>query len=157
LRETAEVSTINHNYLDKKLLEIPGVTKPYNVKRRVDQARYSLQKLKEETGMGIRDVNRRLADFGVEGIFQSHHPWVVPEPFTPEPCETYSKADIDYWVAILRRVCNEAYTDPDIVNKAPHNSFVAKINAAPLDDPEKWAMTWRTYVRKMKAESRGKD
>jgi len=157
LRETAEVSTINHNYLDKKLLEIPGVTKPYNVKRRVDQARYSLQKLKEETGMGIRDVNRRLADFGVEGIFQSHHPWVVPEPFTPEPCETYSKADIDYWAAILRRVCNEAYTDPDIVNKAPHNSFVAKINAAPLDDPEKWAMTWRTYVRKMKAESRGKD
>jgi glycine dehydrogenase subunit 2 len=152
LRETAEVATMNQNYLDKKLLEIPGVTKPFNVKRRVDQARYSLQKLKEDTGIGIRDVNRRLADFGIEGIFQSHHPWVVPEPFTPEPCETYSKADIDYWVAIMRHVCNEAYTDLEVFSKAPHNSFVARISEAPLDDPERWAMTWRAYVRKTKAK-----
>jgi glycine dehydrogenase subunit 2 len=150
LRETAEVSMINQNYLDKKLLEIRGVSKPYNVKRRIDQARYSLQKMKEDTGLGIRDLNRRLADFGIEALWQSHHPWVIPEPFTPEPCETYSKADLDYWVAIMRRVCEEAYADAETVRTAPHNSFVARINEDPLDDPERWAMTWRAYLRKLK-------
>jgi glycine dehydrogenase subunit 2 len=148
LRDVAEVSVINNNYLEKKMLAIPGVKKSYNVRRRVDQIRYSLEKLKEETGIGIDDVNRRVVDFGVQSYFTSHHPWIVPEPFTPEPCETYSKADIDYWAEVLRHVCNEAYTDPEKVKRAPHNSTVSKIDSAPLDDPERWAMTWRAYKRK---------
>ncbi len=147
LREVAEVSVINNNYLEKKLLAIPGVTKPYK-SRRVDQIRYSLEKLRDETGVGIDDVNRRVVDFGVQSYFTSHHPWIVPEPFTPEPCETYSKADIDYWAEVLRHVCQEAYKDPERVKGAPHNSTVSKIDSAPLDDPERWAMTWRAYKRK---------
>ena len=74
---------------------------------------------------------------------------VDPEPFTPEPCETYSKEDIDYWAAVLRRVCEEAYEDPEVVRTAPHNSTISRIDSSPFDDPEKWAMTWRAYVRKM--------
>jgi glycine dehydrogenase subunit 2 len=147
LREAAEVSMINNNYLEKKLLAIPGVTKPYGG-RRVDQIRYSLAKLKEDTGIGIGDVNRRVVDFGVQSYFTSHHPWIIPEPFTPEPCETYSKEDIDYWAAVLRRVCEEAYENPEVVRTAPHNSTISRIDSSPFDDPDKWAMTWRAYVRK---------
>ena len=148
LREVAEVSMINNNYLEKKLLEVPGVTKPYGTERRVDQIRYSLEKLKRETGLGIEDVNRRVVDFGIQSFFTSHHPWIVPEPFTPEPCETYSKADIDYWAQVLHHVCEEAYSNPEILKTAPHNSTVSRINSEPLDDPERWAMTWRAYLRK---------
>jgi len=148
LREVAEISMINNNYLEKKLLAVPGVTKPYHTKRRVDQIRYSLKKMKEDTGIGINDVNRRVIDFGVQSYFTSHHPWIVPEPFTPEPCETYSKADIDYWVAVLSQVSKEAYTDLEIVKTAPHNSTISKMNVAPLDNPERWAMTWRAYLKK---------
>jgi len=148
LREVAEVSMINNNYLEKKLLEVPGVTKPYGTERRVDQIRYSLEKLKREKGLGIEDVNRRVVDFGIQSFFTSHHPWIVPEPFTPEPCETYSKADIDYWAQVLRQVCEEAYNDPEVLRTAPHNSTVSRINSEPLDDPERWAMTWRAYLRK---------
>ncbi len=149
LREAAEVSMINNQYLSEKMKEVPGVTKPYGGMR-LDQARWSLEKLKADTGCGINDVNRRVVDYGVQSFFTSHHPWVVPEPFTPEPCETYSKADIDYWVAVLRRVCEEAYEDPGILKKAPHNSSIHAVDAAPLDDPERWAMSWRAYRRKMK-------
>ncbi|NIR86661.1 glycine dehydrogenase subunit 2 [Candidatus Bathyarchaeota archaeon] len=151
LREVAEVSMINNNYLEKKLLAIPGVIKPYKVERRVDQIRYSLEKLKEDTGLGTEDVNRRIVDFGIQNYFMSHHPWIVPEPFTPEPCETYSKADIDYWAAVLSQICKEAYSNPEIVRTAPHNSTIAKMNEAALDDPEKWAMTWRAYLRKRRS------
>jgi glycine dehydrogenase subunit 2 len=149
LREAAEVSMINNQYLSEKMKEVPGVTKPYGGKR-LDQARWSLEKLKKETGCGINDVNKRVIDYGVQSFFTSHHPWIVPEPFTPEPCETYSKADIDYWVAVLKRVCEEAYEDPKILKDAPHNSSIHTVDAAPFDDPKRWAMSWRAYRRKMK-------
>ena len=151
LREVAEVSMINNSYLETKLSTIPGVTKPYGG-RRVDQIRYSLEKLKEDTGIGIGDVNRRVVDYGVQSYFTSHHPWVVPEPFTPEPCETYSKADIDYWAAVLRKVCEEAYVDPELVRTAPHNSTISKMDGSPFDNPERWAMTWRAYLRKRRGD-----
>jgi len=148
LRQVAETSMVNNNYLEKKLLEIPGVVKPYKVKRRVDQIRYSWQKLKEDVGVGTEDVERRMIDYGIQSYFLSHHPWVVPEPFTPEPCETYSKSDIDSWAAVLAQVAKEAYADPDLVRSAPHNSTIAKLDPAPLDDPKRWAMTWRAFLRK---------
>jgi len=147
LREVAEVSMINNQYLEKKLLGIKGVTKPFGG-RRIDQIRYSLQTLKEETGIGVEDVNRRIVDYGIQKFFTSHHPWLVPEPFTPEPCETYSKADIDYWAEALRRVCEEAYSDPEHVRSAPHRSSMHIFDPSPFDDPERWAMTWRAYKRK---------
>jgi glycine dehydrogenase subunit 2 len=147
LREVAEVSMINNQYLEKKLQGIKGVTKPFGG-RRVDQIRYSLEALREETGVGVDDVNRRIVDYGIQKFFTSHHPWLVPEPFTPEPCETYSKADIDYWAQALRRVCEEAHSDPELVRSAPHNSSTHRFDPSPFDDPERWAMTWSAYKRK---------
>ena len=44
-----------------------------------------------------------MVDFGIQSYWLSHHPWVVPEPFTPEPCETYSKADLDEWAAVIKK------------------------------------------------------
>jgi len=149
LREAAEVSMINNQYLSERMKDVPGVTKPYGGKR-LDQARWSLEKLKKDTGCGINDVNKRVIDYGIQSFFTSHHPWIVPEPFTPEPCETYSKADIDYWVDVLKRVCEEAYEDPKILKDAPHNSSIHTVDAAPFDDPDRWAMSWRAYRRKMK-------
>ncbi|MDD2216508.1 MAG: aminomethyl-transferring glycine dehydrogenase subunit GcvPB, partial [Eubacteriales bacterium] len=110
LKMVSAISVLNNNYLDKLLLEIKGVSRPYaEGKRRMEQARYSLGKLQEDTGVGTEAVRYRLSDYGVQGYWMSHHPWIIPEPFTPEPCETYSKEDIEYWVAALRQVVEEAY------------------------------------------------
>ncbi|GAI86906.1 unnamed protein product, partial [marine sediment metagenome] len=149
LLKAAQISVINNNYLAKLLLTIPGISKPYaEGKIRLDQIRYSLEKLQEDTGCGTEDVRRRMVDFGLQGYFTSHHPWILPEPFTPEPCETYSKEDCEYWAAVLRQISKEAYSNPEIVKMAPHNSTIHKLNTAPLDDPKKWAMTWRAYLKK---------
>ncbi|MBA7538385.1 putative glycine dehydrogenase (decarboxylating) subunit 2 [subsurface metagenome] len=149
LLEAAHVSVINNNYLDKLLMAIPGISKPYaEGKIRLDQVRYSWEKLKEDTGCGTEDLRRRLVDFGIQNYHSSHHPWIIPEPMTPEPCETYSKEDCDYWAAALKQMSKEAYTNPEIVKMAPHNSSIHKVNAVPLDDPKKWAMTWRAYLKK---------
>ena len=153
LREVAEVSVLNNNYLQKKLLEIPGVSMPYgNRPRRLDQVRYSLEELRDDTGVGSEDVRDRMVDFGIQSFWTSHHPWIVPEPFTPEPCETYSIEDCDEWAAVIARVCREARDDPEMVRSAPHNQTVSRIrDLDDFEDPSKWAMTWRAYRRKREA------
>jgi glycine dehydrogenase subunit 2 len=149
LLEASQVSVLNNNYLGKQLMTIPGVVKYYDQENfRMELTRFSWEKLKEDTGCGAEDVQRRMIDYGVQVHFMSHHPWVVPEPFTPEPCESYSKEDIDYFAEVLRQISKEAYTDPEIVKTAPHQATIHRPNTAPLHDPKKWAMTWRAYLKK---------
>jgi len=153
LKEVAEVAVLNNNYLLKKLLEIGGLSAPYaKGKRRIEQVRYSWEKLTRDTGVRSEEIGLRAADFGVH-YWTSHHPWIVPEPCTLEPTESYSKNDLDEYIEILRHVSNEAYTNPDLVKTAPHNSTIHKIDTAPLDDPSQWAMTWRAYRRKIRKET----
>jgi len=150
LREVAEVSILNNNYLETQLMHIRGISYPYaEGHRRLDQIRYSFEDLKEDTGFGTEDMRTRFCDFGVQTWFMSHHPWVVPEPFTPEPCESYSKDDLDYWAAAMKRSADDAYENPELFATAPHNQSCHRIRTwERFDCPEEWAVTWRAYRRK---------
>lgn len=149
LKEVAKCSVLNNNYMEKKLRKIRGVSVWYaEGKTRLEQVRYSWEKLKEETGVGTDDVMRRMADYGLQHYWTSHHPWVVPEPFTLEPCESYSKDDIDEYVAVLQKISDEAYSDPELVKNAPYNLPVHKVPAPDIDEPERIAVTWRQYLKK---------
>ncbi|MBN1658716.1 MAG: aminomethyl-transferring glycine dehydrogenase subunit GcvPB [Anaerolineae bacterium] len=148
LRQVAEIAVLNNNYLMSQVLAIPGLAAPYaEGKRRIEQVRYSWQALVEETGVHSEELGLRAADFGVH-YWTSHHPWIVPEPCTLEPTESYSKAELDEYAAILAHVAAEARTDPDLVKSAPHRSTIHTVDHGPLDDPDRWAMTWRAYKRK---------
>ncbi len=152
LRQVAEISVLNNNYLLKQMLNIPGVSAPYaQGKRRIEQVRYSWQELTEETGVHSDELGIRAADFGVH-YWTSHHPFVVPEPCTLEPTESYTKEEMDEYVSILAHVAEEARLDPDIVKNAPHNSTIHKIEHEPFDDPSQWAITWRSYKKKILGE-----
>ena len=133
----------------KKLLEIPGLSMPMaEGKYRMEQARLSWQKLTEDTGVTTDDICRRIVDYGFQDYFTSHHPRVLPEPFTPEPVETYSKDDIDEFVAAFCSIANEAYTDPELVKSAPHKAALGSlIDESYLTDWEKFATTWRAYKK----------
>jgi glycine dehydrogenase subunit 2 len=152
LREAAEISVLNNNYLQKKIEAIPGeVTWYAKGHKRLEQVRYSWEKLKKDTDVGTEDVMRRLGDFGIQHYWTSHHPWVVPEPFTLEPCETFSKEDLDEYAAVLAQISKEAYDNPEFVKAGPYKCAAHKIkNPKELDDPNKWALTWKAYLRKHK-------
>ncbi|MFL7892066.1 MAG: aminomethyl-transferring glycine dehydrogenase subunit GcvPB [Anaerolineales bacterium] len=149
LREVAEVAVLNNNYLMSKVLEIQGLDAPYaEGKRRIEQVRYSWEELAEQSGIHSEEIGIRVADFGTH-YWTSHHPYVVAEPMTLEPTESYSKADLDEYAAILQHVAEEAYTNPEVVKSAPHNSTVHQTDHKVLDDPQTWAVTWRAYQRKI--------
>jgi glycine dehydrogenase subunit 2 len=149
LREVAEIAVLNNNYLLEQVLEIPGASAPYAPgKRRIEQVRYSWQELAEETGVHSEEIGLRAADFGVH-YWTSHHPFVVPEPCTLEPTESYSKDELDEYAGILAHVAGEARHSPEKVKTAPHNSTIHTVDHDPLDDPARWAVTWRAYQRKL--------
>ncbi|MDO5689795.1 MAG: aminomethyl-transferring glycine dehydrogenase subunit GcvPB [Tissierellia bacterium] len=150
LKEVSEVSILNNNYLMKKMLsDVKGISAPWGKEKyRMEQVRYSFEQMKEETGVGTDDIDRRVVDYGLQGFFQSHHPWLIPEPFTPEPNETYSKKDIDEYVAIFQRISEEAYSDPKLVIDAPHRAPISKIDVNPYEKPEDIIVSWRVYKKK---------
>jgi len=148
LVDASETAVLNNNYLLHKIREIPGVEAPYAEGRhRIEQVRYSWQALHAETGVSSEEFGLRAADYGVH-YWTSHHPFIVPEPCTLEPTESFSKADLDEYAAILRRVADEARNEPGLVKTAPHHSTVHRADHASLDDPREWAVTWRAYLRK---------
>jgi glycine dehydrogenase subunit 2 len=150
IKEAADLSVLANNYMDKRILEIPGITRS-NAQLdvpRMEMTRFSLGELQRETGIGVVDVANRLADYGIDGPWESHEPWLVPEPITPEAGEMWSKEDLDYWIDALAEVCREAREDPELVRTAPHNQVVHKLADVPLDEPDAWATTWRAWRRK---------
>jgi glycine dehydrogenase subunit 2 len=150
LKEVARIAVLNNNYLLENIKKIKGATAPYAEGRhRIEQVRYSWEKLHRDTGVGSEDVTSRMADFSFH-LWSSHHPFVVPEPFTIEPTESYSKDELDEYLAGLEKVVEEAYKDPEKVKNAPYRSVIHKIDTSTLDDPEKWAITWRAYLKKNK-------
>lgn len=154
LRQVAVISVLNNQYMVKEILrKVPGTSLHYDTgARRMEQSRLSFDKLFADTGLGIADVNRRLVDYGISELWTSHHPFTVPEPFTPEPCESYNKDDIDYYVEVLRKIANECIENPEMVTSAPHKVARHFPDKVPHDSsPEAFktlATTWRAYVKR---------
>jgi glycine dehydrogenase subunit 2 len=153
IRQAADLSVLANNYMEQRLLAIRGITKshPGLTAPRLEMTRYSIEAVTADTGVTVFDVQNRMVDFGVDAFWLSHEPWLVPEPFTPEAGELWSKEDIDYWIDVLERVIDEAYADPELVKTAPHNQAIHQVDASGANDPERWATTWRAYQRKRAA------
>lgn len=151
LRRVAETAVVNNNYLATLLAEVEGVDVSFGGNSsppRLEQIRYTLARAHAKTGIGTQALSRRTADFGVAGYFPGHHPWTASEPMTLEPTESASRAELDHYADMLRAVLAEAEADPRNVDEAPARSAVHRIDETALDDPDRWALTWRAYLRK---------
>ena len=148
-----DLSVLANNYMRQRLLGIPGITGsiPENTKWRLEAAEYSLEKVEQDTGVTVFDIQNRMVDFGVERVELSHEPWHVPQSITVQAGETWSKEEIDYWLAVLEEIVREAYESPEVVKSAPHNQSVHQLDTSRVDDPAHWAMTWRAHVKKRAA------
>ena len=153
IKDAADLSVLANNYMEKRLLAIRGVSRshPDATSPRMEMTRYSLEQLTRDTGVTVFDVQNRMVDFGVDAFWLSHEPWVLPEPFTPEPGELWSKEDIDLWIDTLERIVEEAYSDPEHVRRAPHNQAIHQVDGSRVNEPDVWATTWRAHKRKLGA------
>jgi glycine dehydrogenase subunit 2 len=153
IRKVAETAVLNNNYQVKQFDTIKGLSHPYaEGKTRLDEVRYSWEKIMEDTGVGTEDLEHRIVDYAVNSYFTAHEPWIVPEPYTPEPCESYSKRDLDEYFEIVRRIAEEAYADPEMVKNAPYKSSIPKL-AGHGGEVGEVITTWRVWQRRGVAQS----
>lgn len=148
VQEAAMCAVLNNQYMVKKMEEIKGITMYYaKGLRRIEQCRYSWEQLYNDTGFGTEDVLKRMVDYSLEHYWESHHPHIVPEPATLEPTDSYSKEDIDEFVAIMAKIADECYNNPEVIRTAPHNAPCHGIKNYYEEDPNKVISTWRIYKK----------
>ncbi|MGC9345596.1 MAG: aminomethyl-transferring glycine dehydrogenase subunit GcvPB [Candidatus Bathyarchaeales archaeon] len=150
LKEVAEVSVLNANYLMKKIREINGLTLPYNSEKlRKHECVFSAKPLKNETGVSALNIAKRLLDYGLHAP-TIYFPLIVDEALMIEPTETFEKEELDRFVEAMCRICKEAYMNPELVLKAPHNTAVSRLDEVKASHPRTMALSWRMYLKKNK-------
>lgn len=148
VQEAAMCAVLNNQYMIKKMEQIKGITMYYGKGlRRIEQCRYSWEQLHKDTGFGTEDILRRMVDYSLEHYWESHHPHIVPEPCTLEPTDSYNKEDIDEFAAIMAKIADECYNNPEVIRTAPHNAPCHGIKNYYEEDPGKVMCTWRVYKR----------
>jgi glycine dehydrogenase subunit 2 len=148
LKEAAEISVLNANYLMKKLRDIKGLNLPYDSKKpRKHECVLSAKPLKTETGVSALNIAKRLLDYGLHAP-TIYFPLIVDEALMVEPTETFEKEELDRFVDAMRMICQEAYSNPENVLKAPHNTAVSRLDEVKASHPRTMALSWRMHMKK---------
>ncbi|MDI6806006.1 MAG: aminomethyl-transferring glycine dehydrogenase subunit GcvPB [Candidatus Bathyarchaeia archaeon] len=149
LKEVAEVSVLNANYIMHKLKGVKGLTLPYNSRKpRKHECVFSAKPLKSETGVSALNIAKRLLDYGFHAP-TIYFPLIVEEALMIEPTETFEKEELDRFIDAMQKICEEAYNNPEAVLKAPHNTAVPRLDEVKASHPKTMALSWRMFNKRM--------
>ena len=137
LREVSENAVINANYLKEKLKAYYHL--PYD-RTCMHEVIFSGKRQKAK-GVHTVDIAKRLLDYGFHPP-TVYFPLVVDEALMTEPTETESKRTLDAYVEAMKEIAREANEDPEILNTAPHNTTVRRLDEVTANrKPElRWEM-----------------
>jgi len=141
LKAVSEIAVLNANYLTQKLKGTKGYELP-NKELRKHEVVFSAEPMKKETGVKALDVAKRLLDHGLHAP-TIYFPLIVHEALMIEPTETVTKEDLDYYVEVLKKISEEAYSNPEVVKSAPHNTAVRRVDDVLA--AKRPVITWRMY------------
>jgi len=135
LKWVGPLATLNANYIKESLkdcyeLPIEGVCKH----------EFVFDGLKDKsTGVTTLDVAKRLLDYGYHAP-TIYFPLLFHQALMIEPTESESKETLDGFIAVMRKIAQEAVENPELVKTAPHSTPVHR-----LDDTKaalKQIVTW---------------
>ena len=135
LKWVGPLATLNANYIKESLkdcyeLPIEGVCKH----------EFVFDGLKDKsTGVTTLDVAKRLLDYGYHAP-TIYVPLLFHQALMIEPTESESKETLDGFIAVMRKIAQEAAENPELVKTAPHSTPVHR-----LDDTKaalKQIVTW---------------
>ena len=113
---------LNANYLRVKLRDAFSV--PFD---RVNMHEFVCRGAVDGTGVRALDVAKRLLDYGFHPP-TNYFPLIVPEALMIEPTETESKPTLDAFAIAMRKIVEEAHTNPERVKSAPHETPVGRLD-----------------------------
>ncbi len=126
LHRVGEYATLNANYMAARLARA-GFQLAYPERRATHEFILTFAREAKELGVNAMDIAKRLLDYGMHSP-TTYFPLLVPECFLIEPTETESREELDRYVDALIAIRDEAESDPDLVQQAPHTTPVRRLD-----------------------------
>lgn len=126
MQRVAEFATLNANYLLAKLKKA-GFTPAYPTRRASHEFIITLKSEAKDLHISALDVAKRLLDYNVHAPTM-YFPLLVPECLLIEPTETETKEVLDNFADIMIKVLEEAKTNPELLQTAPHTLPVRRLD-----------------------------
>jgi len=126
MRRVGEFSTLNANYLLKRLREA-GFDAAYPERRASHEFIVTLRRQAREQGVTAMDFAKRLLDYGYHAP-TTYFPLLVPECLLIEPTETETREELDGFVDALAAIQREAETDAPMLKAAPYTLPVRRLD-----------------------------
>ena len=122
LLANAQHAVLNANYLRVRLHDKYRV--PYD---RINMHEFVCQGKFAGSDVRALDVSKRLMDYGYHPP-TNYFPLIVPEALMIEPTETESKQTLDGFIDAMRKIADEAVSQPELLHAAPHHAPVKRLD-----------------------------
>lgn len=123
IKEVGPLATLNANYIKDSLKDVYHL--PIDT---VCKHEFVFDGLEDKsTGVTTMDVAKRLLDYGYHAP-TIYFPLLFHESLMIEPTESESKDTIDGFIDVMRRIAEEAATQPEVVKSAPHNTPIGRVD-----------------------------
>jgi glycine dehydrogenase subunit 2 len=123
LRRVAEYAVLNANYLRALIEDTCRVP--------LGKGRFCMHEFVASpdfgNGVNTMDIAKRLIDYGYHPP-TVYFPLTVKEALMVEPTETESKETLEAFAAALKKIAEEAKTDPALLKEAPHHTPVGRLD-----------------------------
>ncbi|MGJ3238430.1 MAG: aminomethyl-transferring glycine dehydrogenase subunit GcvPB [Anaerolineae bacterium] len=123
LHDVSRHAVLNANYIRANLLDTYTIPYP----RYCGHEFVMTAKLEGADDIHALDISKRLIDYGIHPP-TNYFPLIVPEALLIEPTETEGKEELDRFIDVMKRIAEEARTQPELLLNAPHESPVRRVD-----------------------------
>ncbi|MGI8586802.1 MAG: aminomethyl-transferring glycine dehydrogenase subunit GcvPB [Chloroflexia bacterium] len=124
LKRVSENAILNANYIRGRLAGTYWL--PFD-RVNMHEVILSSKNLKRDYGIKTLDVAKRLIDYGFHPP-TVYFPLIVEEALMIEPTETESRQTLDEFCDAMLAIAEEARTDPELLNHAPHTTKYGRLD-----------------------------
>ncbi|WP_099220976.1 aminomethyl-transferring glycine dehydrogenase subunit GcvPB [Listeria costaricensis] len=123
LKKVTEYAVLNANYMMRRLEKAFDL--PFD---QVCKHEFVLSgNRQKKLGVRTTDIAKRLLDHNFHPP-TVYFPLIVEEAMMIEPTETESKETLDRFIDTMLQIAKEAEVDPEIVQEAPHSTYVKRLD-----------------------------
>ena len=124
LKKVTDMAVLNANYIKEKLKGIYHL--PYD-RRCMHEVVFSDKFHNKNYGVTTMDIAKRLIDYGIHPP-TIYFPLIVKGALMIEPTETESKETLDRFIEVMKRIDEEAKSEPELLKKAPWMTKVKRLD-----------------------------
>ncbi|OGT05643.1 MAG: glycine dehydrogenase (aminomethyl-transferring) [Gammaproteobacteria bacterium GWF2_41_13] len=127
MTRVAEFACLNSNYMKKRFEQL-GFKIDLPERRASHEFIISMKDQADAYHVTAMDYAKRLLDYGYHAP-TVYFPLIVPECMLIEPTETETKETLDEFIDTMAKIKQEAMTNPELVQKAPHTTSLKRLDA----------------------------